>query len=142
MNKPHPDSLILSLVPPPEKPRERCLERGPSCLSLRECLALLLGSGPQGTGCLGLVQKILARPGKGLGTPEEERAFFMGIECCGRSHLLDIPGLGPAGQARILAAVEVGRRYALFRGSHPPPHRTKQASKTIHPQGRLALQAL
>ncbi len=98
-------------------PRERCLEAGPSCLSLRECLALILGAGPPGTGCLGLAQKILTRPGEGLSHDEEARAFFTAMESCGRSHLIEISGLGPAGQAKILAAMEIGRRYSCFRNS-------------------------
>ena len=142
MNSTFHDSQKIALVPVQEKPRERCLETGPSCLSLRECLALILGSGPPGSGCLGLAQKILTRPGDGLGSSEEERAFFMGIETCGRSHLLDIPGLGPAGQARILAAVEMGRRYALFRTSSDRLKRSQKASGSADSQARLAIQSL
>ncbi len=125
-----------------EKPRERCLETGPACLSLRECLALILGSGPPGSGCLGLAHRILSRPGEGLDPTEEERAFFMGMESCGRSHLIEIRGLGPAGQARILAAMEIGRRYALFRTSHERVKRGRSSSDVGNSPARLALQAL
>src|SRR4051794_38343667 len=105
----------MNLLPLPERPRERCLEKGPSTLSLRECLAVLLGSGPPGTGALGLARAILQRPGEGLAHGEEERAFFTAMESSGNSHLSGIDGLGPAGQARLLAAFELGRRYSCYR---------------------------
>ncbi len=107
----------MEKTPPSERPRERCLETGPSCLSLRECLALIISSGPRGVGCLGLAGQLLERPGKGLGRIDEERAFFTGIETSGTAYLKELPGLGPSAQAKILAAFELGRRYALYRCS-------------------------
>lgn len=98
-----------------ERPRERCLRKGARSLSLRECLALLLNTGPPGTGCLGLARAILERPGAGLDGADRERAFFIAMEGSASAHLEGIGGLGPAGQARLLAAFELGRRYALFR---------------------------
>jgi DNA repair protein RadC len=112
------------------------LETGPTCLSLRECLAILLGSGPPGLGCLGLAGQILEKPGKGLGNSEEERAFFTAIELLGITHLKNLPGLGPAGQARILAAFELGRRYAFFRYRF---HKVKKSKQSLPD---LALRAL
>lgn len=108
-------SMHNSIPPLSERPRERCLDTGPTCLSLRECLALILGSGPPGIGCLGLATNILGKPGSGLSTQEEERAFFTSLEVSGGSYLKGISGLGPAGQAKLLAAFEVGRRYSLYR---------------------------
>jgi DNA repair protein RadC len=102
-------------APASERPRERCLENGAQALSLRECLAVILGSGPPGAGSLGLATRILTRPGPGLNRPDEERAFFTAMENSGLSHLVEIPGLGPAGKARLLAAFEIGRRYANYR---------------------------
>ena len=109
---------MIQETPLSERPRERCLDFGPSCLSLRECLALILGSGPKGVGCLGLATLILQRPGRGLGEPNEERAFFNAMEASSGGYLKEILGLGPAGQAKVLAAFELGRRYALHRTVH------------------------
>jgi DNA repair protein RadC len=107
--------LTLHTHPASERPRERCLESGPHCLSLRECLALIIGAGPPEIGCLGLASQIINRPGEGLSKAEEERAFFMAMEVSPTAFLKGFSGLGPARQAKILAAFELGRRYALFR---------------------------
>lgn len=108
-------SPIMNTIPLAERPRERCLEKGAYSLSLRECLALILGSGPRDSGCLGLAHKILSRPGDGLGPTDEERAFFVAMENSGTASLEGIGGLGPAGKAKLLAAFEIGRRYANYR---------------------------
>lgn len=105
----------ITSTPISERPRERCLERGPQALSVRECLALIIGSGPRGTGCLGLAGRILTRPGNGLPPIEEERAFFSAMEVAPTSIVQEIPGLGDANQAKLLAAFELGKRYAHFR---------------------------
>ncbi len=102
-------------LPAAERPRERCLDQGASALSLRECLALILGSGPPNIGSLGLATRILQKPGTGLTPSDEERALFTALEISGITHLKSIQGLGPAGQARLLAAFELGRRYACLR---------------------------
>lgn len=98
-----------------DRPRERCLAHGPSVLTLQECLGLLLGSGPPGVGSYGLAHQLLNRAGAGLPPAEQERAFFTALESSGPAHLESVPGLGPAGQARILAAWELGRRYSHYR---------------------------
>lgn len=110
--------LLISLMdstPPSERPRERCLTQGARCLSLRECMALILGSGPRGVGCMGVASSILSRAGEGLPEDEQERAFFTALETSGGAHLQGIAGLGEANQARVLAAFELGRRYANYR---------------------------
>ena len=119
-----------------ERPRERCLSQGPKCLSLRECIALILGSGPRGKGCLGLAKEVLHSPGEGLASEDEERAFFTAMEVSGTAHLKGLSGLGAAGQARILAAFELGRRYALYR------ERTKSQGRSRHKLDVIAKQAL
>ncbi len=135
-------SQAITAQPISERPRERCLDTGASCLSLRECLALILGSGPPGLGCLGVAKAILTRPGNGLGQSEEERAFFLGMEGNGLSYLTDIPGLGPAGQAKLLAAIEIGRRYALFRAGSTKGNRNPSQTHKRHRVSELAVAAL
>lgn len=119
--------MTIQKTPLSERPRERCIENGPACLSLRECIALLIGSGPKGLGCLGIASQILNRPGTGFNPAEEERAFFTAMEVSGPAFLKEFRGLGPAGQARLLAAFELGRRYASLRCT-PQPHSSRSES--------------
>ena len=114
--------LILKSFPNSERPRERCLGAGSSCLSLRECLALILNSGPVGVGCLGLASRILDRPTSWGHPTEEERAFFIAMEATGAEFLREIDGLGPSQHARLLAAFELGKRYTRYRFNNIPPH--------------------
>ena len=95
-----------------EKPRERCLIFGPECLSLRECFAILLGSGPKGEGCLGLARRLLLIEDD---LPASEDEFFRRVENNSEVSLHGIKGLGPAGQAKFLAALEIARRYSRFK---------------------------
>lgn len=108
---------VIDDLPESERPRERCLRQGARALSLRELIAVILGSGPRGVGCLGLAERVLERPGTGLPAAEEERAFFTALEGTGLAHLTAIPGLGESGQSRLLAAFELGRRYSLLQES-------------------------
>jgi DNA repair protein RadC len=126
---PAPNLALVS-----ELPRERCLSHGPSVLSLQECLALLLGTGPPGVGGRGLASRVLNRAGSGLPPSEQERAFFTALESEGGAHLEDVAGLGPAGRARLLAAWEVGRRYAHYR--------TRWRLEELAPRGASPLAAL
>ncbi|MBI2711904.1 MAG: hypothetical protein HYX41_03420 [Bdellovibrio sp.] len=119
-----------------EKPRERCLQSGPSCLSLRECLALILSSGPPGQGCLGLASEILNRPGQWPDPIEEERAFFISMEASDAAFLEQVRGLGPALRTRLMAAFEVGRRYSKYRCE-----KRKANQNGMHP-GEFTLRSL
>jgi DNA repair protein RadC len=110
--------------PSEERPRERCLQQGAHVLSLRECLAILIGSGPKGIGALGVAKNLLNRPGEGLAKEEEERAFFQLLETSSQEVFNEVKGVGPAVQARVFSAFEIARRYALMReririSSHP-----------------------
>lgn len=100
---------------PEERPRERCLSQGARCLSLRECLAVVFGSGPTGQGALGLAHSVLSKSGDPANAMEQESAFFTALEAEGTAHLHGVRGLGDAHRARVLAAFEIGRRYANFR---------------------------
>lgn len=124
---------------PTERPRERCLQNGPSTLSLRECIAVILGSGPPGVGALGLASVILGRPSPTLTETEAEQAFFTALEVSAHAHLSGVNGLGEAYRARIMASFELGRRYSLFRDQHRRPRRFTPAQLAEQPLPARAL---
>lgn len=92
--------MRISDWPVEERPREKLLTLGAGALSTAELLALLIGHGRPGMTALDLGRQALVR--------------FDGLR-----HLLDAspgqisaqPGWGAARTARLLAAVELGRRY-------------------------------
>lgn len=106
---------MIRLYDTRERPRERCLTQGGHCLSLRECLAILLGTGPQGKGCMGVAADCLESLGHEAGSPEEESALFTALESANLGLFENIDGLGEAGRARIVASFEIARRYLRFR---------------------------
>lgn len=131
---------MMQDLPEFERPRERCLRAGADSLSLRECLAVILGSGPKGIGCLGLASQVLRiSSGHVEEDTDVERAFFLSMEGPGgvgfESVLSQVSGLGPAGQARLLACFEVARRYLNFRCGIESPE-----NHSIHERnGRLKI---
>ena len=83
------------------KPRERLSAQGAGALSDQELLAILLGSGTKEMNVIDLANYILQRCGGLSGlrriTPED---------------LKEIPGIGPARTASIMASIELGRRFS------------------------------
>lgn len=94
-----------------ERPRERCLRVGAHDLSLRECLAVLLGTGPRARGSMGTAQMLIERLSSSPVNSAQETAFFTVMSSQAVSFLESIPGIGKAGMARILVAFELARRY-------------------------------
>jgi DNA repair protein RadC len=86
--------------PVSERPRERLLEAGPQALSDGELLAILLGTGVRGQPVAELARRILSDWG-GL-------TALLGSA---PAELSRTKGVGPARAARLLAALEIGRRY-------------------------------
>lgn len=115
-----------------ERPRERCLQSGATHLSLRECLAVLLGSGPRGVGCMGLANRILknrsptSNDNDSLETLVNEPSF-QGVE-----------GLGQAGQARLLVCFELAKRFACLQEHKKPMRREARRLQTPLSQQALA----
>lgn len=87
-------------LPPEEKPRERLLIHGPSALTVRELLAIVLGTGTTKEDVLTMSSRILREYG--------ERPIFSASDPKHLSEDLDIP-LGKAMQ--IVATGELGRRF-------------------------------
>lgn len=88
--------------PAPERPRERLRAVGPAALSVRELIAILVGSGRPGRSAVEIAGDLLAGAGGSLrrlsvAAPEE---------------LAQTPGVGAAVATRLAAALELGRRLA------------------------------
>lgn len=86
--------------PSAERPREKLIERGAGALSDAELLALFIGSGRQGQTAVDLGRGLLARHGN-LKTLLDRDVATLTAES----------GLGQATACRLLAALELGRRY-------------------------------
>jgi DNA repair protein RadC len=108
-------------VPADERPRERLARLGPSALSARELIALLLGTGRRGASALDVADDVL---GAGL----RELAL---------SSLGDLErrrGLGRAKATRLLAAMELGARVAsVGRQARPYFGDSRQAGRYLLP---------
>jgi len=92
--------VIVGQWPRSERPRERLLLAGPQALSDSELLAVLLGTGTREQPVAELARALLGQWGSLaalLGSPPAE--------------LARVKGLGPARVARLVAALEMGRRY-------------------------------
>lgn len=85
-----------------DRPREKLLERGVGALGDNELLAVLMGHGTAGVDVLALATRVLAEAG--------------GLRGLARASALDLSrryGVGPATAARVVAAVELGRRSVV-----------------------------
>lgn len=124
-----------------ERPRERCLQSGAQALSLRECVAVLLGAGIRGKSALALATEVVDRSSAGMQGYEQSCGFFTGLEGQGSEHLQSITGLGTAQRARLLAAFELARRYARFKFEAEPLARDPRR-RSLRLADRLPQQAL
>ena len=104
-------SLRITDLPPSERPRERLMAMGAKNLSEAELLAILLGTGQSrgNLSAIGLAQYILQE----LGT--YRRAPLDVLREVQPRELMQIPGIGPAKAATIIAAIELGKRTFKFR---------------------------
>lgn len=89
----------LAAVPGDARPRERLLRAGPAGLADHELVAVLLGTGVPRRDALAVAARVLAASG-GLA----------GLVRAVPARLMREPGVGPTRAARLLAAVELGRR--------------------------------
>lgn len=100
---------LLRDMPGDELPRERMRSRGAKALSEVELLAILLRTGSRGEHVVDLAKRLLRESG--------------GLEGLGRlsvRELCNVPHIGEAKAAQVLAAIELGRRI----GSLQPDRRT------------------
>ncbi len=106
---------VIREWPAPERPRERLRSAGPGALSVRELLAILVGSGTGGKrGTVG------AGGGGGARTAVDVAAELVRVADGSLRRLASlapatlerVPGVGGAVSARLSAALELGRRLA------------------------------
>ncbi len=93
------NKLPIFAWPEGDRPRERLFALGSSVLSDAELVAILLGTGGRGRSALDLAHQLLQQ--------------YNGIFSLARNsavRISNMPGIGPAKAARILAACELGRR--------------------------------
>lgn len=102
-------------LPSEDKPRERLLEHGPSALSTKELMAILLSAGTKKEEVMQMSSRIVGEYG--------ERSLLSSTDAKQLSDDLDIP-LGKAMQ--IIAAGELGRRYFQKRRNGAAVIRTAQ----------------
>ena len=106
------DNTDVRTWPAAERPRERLTGAGPAALSDRELLALVLGTGSRG-------DPVLAQAGRLL----DQLGGRAGLACAGVARLARLPGVGPGRAARLVAAVELGRRCLLPAAARGAPVR-------------------
>jgi DNA repair protein RadC len=96
-----PMTQCIREMEPSQRPRERLIEFGPGSLSDAELLAVLIRTGRRGRSAVVEAHSLLADAG---GLAEVARLDYR--------ELASRPGLGPAKIAAVLAAVELGQRFA------------------------------
>ncbi len=124
-----------------DRPRERVRALGSQALSTRELLALLIETGlsprdgTPGRSALDLAGELLAAFAEEDGTDSLRRLMAAPVSgVAGR-----VPGIGPAKAAKILAALELGRRAA----EEVRPERVRvQTARDIYERMRFRLRDL
>ncbi len=108
-------TVAIRELPSSERPRERLQNHGPAAVSTAELLAIQLRTGTQERSALGLAELLLSRF-EGL----------RGVANASIEELSRIKGIGPVKAVQIAAAVELGRRLALFSDDEKPTIRGPQ----------------
>ena len=96
--------------PVPERPRERLYTAGAHALSTRELIAILVGSGTETRSAVDVAGSLLQAGGGSL-----RRLGSLSI-----ADIKQVDGVGPAVAARVLAALELGRRMARESAAERP----------------------
>ncbi len=94
--------MKIKALPKAERPVEKAMGRGVSTLSNAELIAVLLGAGTPEKSAIGVAEELLSKDERGIAaladhTPED----FMSVK-----------GIGAFKAARIVAAIELGKRIA------------------------------
>ena len=95
-------TLPVSTLAEVDRPRERLWSLGPAALTTAELLAILLGTGRDGQDVLSVASTLL----------EASEGSLRHLARRPGAELLRSPGIGPTKAGRLLAAFELGARYA------------------------------
>ena len=94
--------MKIKSLPRDERPVEKSICKGASALSNSELLAILLGSGTRDKSAIGLAEDIISKDKSGISYLAESSV----------QELMSIRGIGQSKAARIMAAVELGKRIS------------------------------
>ena len=94
--------MKIKTLPQYERPVEKCLSSGVESLSNGELIALLINSGTREKSAVDLAEEVLAKDESGIGYLRESSP----------EELMTVKGIGGSKAARIMAAVELGKRIA------------------------------
>lgn len=94
--------MKIKMLPQEERPVEKVMFKGVSCLSNAELIAILLGSGTREKSAIGLAEEILTADSSGISYLTE----------CSMQELMKINGVGIIKAARIMAGIELGKRIS------------------------------
>lgn len=104
---PYRPVMRMKDMPAGGRPRERLRAGGAQSLSEAELLAILLGTGDARRSAVGLAQELLARFAE-----SDDPTGLRGLASAGVEELSEVSGMGEAKSARVMAALELGRRVA------------------------------
>ncbi|MGH7458858.1 MAG: RadC family protein [Longimicrobiaceae bacterium] len=123
--------------PSSERPRERLQGLGAGALSARELLAILIGTGS--TLENGRRRSAVDLAGDLLRSFSDGGGSLRPIATSSVPELCKVPGIGPAKAAKLLAALELGRRAAA---EQRPGRDTVRSARQVYERMRLPLRDL
>ena len=94
--------MKIKALPRSERPVEKTITKGASGITNCELLAILLGSGTREKSAIGLAEDIISKDKSGISHLAESSV----------QELMSINGVGQSKAARVVAAVELGKRIS------------------------------
>jgi len=114
----------MATVAAVDRPREKLARVGAEALGDNELIALVLGSGTRARGALLVAQDVIQAAGE-----------TQGLLRIGLDELCRVPGVGESRAARLLAAIELGRRTMFGdRGDRPQMLSTRDLVDYLAPR--------